>query len=109
VVCVRALCDAGFAVLAAASAETALDLIRARPIELGLSLVVADSGRPGLSARHFAEQLRACHPATPILHISGDPATLGAAAAAGQRVLPKPFSPDELVRTVQELVTREPR
>jgi DNA-binding response OmpR family regulator len=109
VVCARALCEAGFAVLEAASAETALDLVCARPIDLDLSLVVADSGGPGVNAPRFAEQLRACHPATPILHISGDAGTLSAAAVAGQRVLPKPFSPDELVSTVQELVRRDPR
>jgi CheY-like chemotaxis protein len=104
----RVLGDAGYQVLRAGSGAEALALLadsgssRSPP-----SLVITDVLMPGIGGRELGERLAQLYPGLPVLYISGhaNDAVFGA-AVAGRRAefLGKPFTPDDLLRRVRELL-----
>ncbi len=67
------------------------------------ALALIDLGLPGMTGSDLASQLQARFPHLPLLITSGE--AYGAQEAVGPiRFLPKPFSPDQLVRTIHDLL-----
>ncbi len=99
----RGLEEAGYRVYAAGSVEEALAVTAA----LGepLQLLVTDVDMPGGSGYILAERLRASAPTMKVLFVSGDfDPRVARPEIPGAFSLQKPFSPDDLVRTVREVL-----
>ncbi|RMH05506.1 MAG: response regulator [Planctomycetota bacterium] len=96
---------AGFEVVAAASAEEALDRIAAGG--RGPDLMVSDILLPGLSGPDLADRLLRVLPGTPVLFITGysaDRLARKGIPSGSYQVLEKPFGPTELLSRVQDLL-----
>ncbi|MBI2919732.1 MAG: response regulator [Planctomycetes bacterium] len=93
----------GYAVIEAASAVEALQLVESRGILIGL--VLSDIVMPGKSGRELAEQLKREHPRIPVLLMSGyDSQGEGPPAPEEAGTFPfiaKPFRPKDLARMVR--------
>ena len=102
---VRGLERAGFTVVAAADAETAVQLANRHAGTI--HLLVADMFLPGMSGRELVAQLAIHRPAIKVLYISG---TVDEAIgrhrvlAPGTEFLQKPFSLDQLVRMARKVL-----
>lgn len=93
----------GFSVLAASSGEEALKMADEGPVDL----VITDMIMPGMSGTEAAQRIRAKQPGVKVVYASGNPgrtSTAKFASAEGSVFLNKPFTPDELVRTVSRLL-----
>jgi nitrogen-specific signal transduction histidine kinase/ActR/RegA family two-component response regulator len=107
----RTLEEAGYTVLDAGSAEAALDIAHTQD---GIRLLVTDVVMPRKTGGELAEELEKLAPGTPVLFTSGY--TDGEIARRGllkpgAAFIHKPFTPDSLVRAVQEqleLVSPQP-
>jgi len=95
----RLLERAGYVVLAAESAEAALDLVQAGAVP---SLLVSDVAMPGDDGIALARRLRQRWPGLPVLLLSGYAEAMlgGDVAVAGFRILGKPFRAADLLRDV---------
>ena len=107
------LIRAGFTVSEAGDGYRALKLIEqhAAPIDLLLTDIVMPGGLNGVQ---LAGAIRARYPTIPIVYMSGytDDARVEATLAAyGGRFIQKPFTPETLVQTLNEVLgaTRHPR
>lgn len=100
----RLLEDAGFTVLSADSMRSALELARAHPG--ALDALISDLVMPGGSGVELAAALREELPGLPVLFVSGYTAgeleRIGAPEDA--RLLRKPFSRDELLAAITEVL-----
>jgi two-component system cell cycle sensor histidine kinase/response regulator CckA len=101
----RALGRAGWQVLSADSAESALDLLQGRPENApGLVALVSDMVMPGMDGTALAGAVReACHsPGLPVIFVSGyaENQLRGGLDASGAVFLAKPYSLAELVAAV---------
>jgi|1186.fasta_scaffold06133_4 two-component system cell cycle sensor histidine kinase/response regulator CckA len=98
----RMLQEAGFSVVPASSGNEALQRLTD-----GIDVAVLDIRLPGLSGPEVARRAWTSRPSLPILFVSGfpepavtDPEALGLV----QHFLRKPFTPDQLVTAVSELL-----
>ena len=103
--CCRVLRAKGYRVLEAPHAEAALALVAAmaEPIHL----LVTDMVMPGLGGPALAAQLVATRPTLRVLYITGyalEAIEQGGDVAGADGLLQKPFSADQLARTVRELL-----
>lgn len=101
----RVLTGRGYTVLAADSGDEALRLLesRAEPIVLLLTDVVL----PGMSGRDLADRLRGRLPGLKVLYMSGytqNAIVHDGRLDAGVGFLEKPFTPEDLVRRVREVL-----
>jgi CheY-like chemotaxis protein len=101
----RVLDRSGYVVIEADDGEQALRLAAAHhgPIDLMLTDVVM----PGMSGRELARHLAPLRPETRVLYASGytdDAIAHHGVLEAGMNLIEKPFSPDALIRRVQELI-----
>lgn len=97
--------NAGFHVLSAESGEHAMDV--AAKSGGALDLLVTDVVMPGMNGRVLAEQLSRRQPGLKVLYISGytDAFIAGhGVLEQGIRLLHKPFTEEELVRKVREVI-----
>jgi two-component system cell cycle sensor histidine kinase/response regulator CckA len=99
----RALTEAGYRVLEAASGEAALDLLAGR--KEGVDLLLTDVVLKGINGRELATRITRLKPDLPVIFISGY--TDGEIARRGllepeAAFIQKPFSPDTIVRAVAE-------
>jgi DNA-binding response OmpR family regulator len=103
-VLVRALRRAGFEVLEASSGEAALELAQAHPGTI--DLVVADQVMPGRSGAQLVAEVRRGRPGCKALLATGVPADpeVVAFAAAGERLVQKPFRATALVEAARALL-----
>ena len=100
----RSLTDAGFDVLDAADGHQAL---RTLAQHHQIDLVITDLAMPELGGRELAQRLSQTRPALPIIFMSGytdDDLDRRGLLEAGIPYLEKPFSPQALVRMVQEVL-----
>jgi two-component system, cell cycle sensor histidine kinase and response regulator CckA len=97
----RLLQRAGHAVLAAASAESALERLAGQPAP---SLLVSDLALPGMDGLALARGLRRRWPGLPVLLLSG----YGAGPGEEFRFLAKPFEPAALLREVAAALSPPP-
>jgi two-component system cell cycle sensor histidine kinase/response regulator CckA len=100
---VRALAEVGHDVVAAGSAEHALEVVAER--RTPLDLAVLDVHLAGTDGPTLAAVLRRDHPALRVLFVSGygdaEERSLG-----GDPLLAKPFYLDTLTRCVEDLLTK---
>jgi PAS domain S-box-containing protein len=96
-----ALEEAGYNVLQARDGEQALELAARR--EGAIDLLLTDVVMPKMSGRSVAESLSASRPDTRVLYVSG---YARQELTPDCRFLQKPFSPDELIREVQAVLSR---
>ena len=101
------LTQAGYTVLEAGNGEQAMKQFRSH--QGGIDLVIMDLVMPGSGGLDIANELLAIRPEVKILYTTGYSNSVmsqsiktGAPAA----MLPKPFSPDDLLARVTELVPR---
>jgi CheY-like chemotaxis protein len=100
----QVLCEAGYTVLGARSAEEARTLTRGEP---RVQLLVTDLVLPGTNGRRLAEELRRTDPRLAVLMISGYTAdTLDdyEMLAGSTAFLQKPFLPEDLHARVRSLL-----
>ena len=101
------LTRAGYRVLSAANGQQALSLAEQ---EAGrIDLLVTDVIMPGMGGGDLADRLSTQRPDLKVLFISGYPdEALGGAGPAGSErgFLSKPFTADELLQTVRDLLHR---
>ncbi|MDC8637947.1 response regulator [Xanthomonas hortorum] len=98
------LSDAGYHVTEAENANGALEQLRAG---VEIDLVVSDVGLPGMNGRDMADVARALRPGLPILFITGyaeNAATRQEFLAEGMALLPKPFSLNDLLNMVGQML-----
>ena len=107
----RVLREAGFAVLESDSAQTTIEAVRERAGDL--ALVLLDVGLPDGDGFDVCQNIKATHPALPVVLVSAVYRTAHArrdgldAGAAAYLVDPTP--PQRLVETVRRLTTAEKR
>lgn len=96
----RVLERGGYAVLAAATGEEAMRLCL--EASRGIALILTDVGLPDVRGPELASALRELEPSARILFMSGhSPEDLAdVARLADAHFLPKPFDPDQLLRSV---------
>jgi two-component system cell cycle sensor histidine kinase/response regulator CckA len=95
----------GYTVYEAEDGFQALDLIRRQ--DLRIDLVVTDLVMPGMNGKELAMRLRGHFEGLKVLYMSGysDNTSVTGDEAQGQATfLQKPFSPDDLIRTVHEIL-----
>ncbi|MCC8537063.1 response regulator [Xanthomonas axonopodis pv. poinsettiicola] len=98
------LTDAGYLVLETEDANGALTHLRT---EVPIDLVVSDVGLPGMNGRDMADLARVLRPGLPILFITGyaeNAITRQEFLAEGMALLPKPFSLNDLLNTVGQML-----
>jgi CheY-like chemotaxis protein len=100
-----ALTHAGYRVLEASGPETALALAAAHP---GFDLLLTDVVMPEISGCELAATLVTRHPDVGVLFMSGyiDDAIVRHGVASSDSFLNKPFTPDQLLHKVRELLSR---
>ena len=101
----RILARHGYTVLAAANADEALAIVQehAGPIDLLLTDVVM----PGRSGKELSVEVVGCGPATKVLFMSGyspDVIVHQGVLEEGVHLIEKPFSADDLLRKVREVL-----
>jgi len=95
--------SAGYRVLMARSTDEAM-AIAARPDE-SLDVLVTDVAMPGGSGQLLARRLTLSRPSMQVLFISGYPSRLvDDAGMPAARFLQKPFSMDQLLRDIEEML-----
>jgi PAS domain S-box-containing protein len=99
-IAVRALEQAGYDVLAAATGDEALAV--AQEAGPAPDLVVCDVLLPGLSGFEVVKALRAARPGLPVLYVSGFTAEIDRVGA--DAFLAKPYRPEALIAFVRELL-----
>ena len=104
------LADGGHQVTLAANGKQALRELRTRPIDL----VVTDILMPEMDGLELIRAVKKDHPGVKLLAISGGSARLPGTDAlqvarllGARRVLPKPFSADEVIAAVADALEAE--
>ena len=98
----RALEEAGYAIVVAASGDGAMEVLRLNGMDV--DLVLTDVVMPGMSGPELAERMTLLAPDTPVLFMSGyiDSSFLGAELhRRPESLLRKPFSAVELRQRVR--------
>jgi len=99
----RALERFGYRVLAAADGAEALAALEQRDGDV--DLIISDSNMPRMSGAELYRTLRASGRVLPFLSTSGAPVEWGSSASDPRlRVLPKPWTLEELLQAVQDLL-----
>jgi len=101
----RVLRTHGYTVLEAKQAPDALDIARAHAGTI--HLLLTDVVMPELSGRELARRLEALRPGVPVLYMSGytdETIVSHGTLEPGLAYLPKPFTPQALVRKVREVL-----
>jgi len=102
---VLVLASYGYDVLDAADGQSALEISRSHPG--AIDLLLTDVIMPGLNGRELAEQLQTQRPEMRVLYMSGytgDAIESQGVQAQGMAFLPKPFTLEELLGKVREVL-----
>lgn len=94
----RILEQHGYSVLGASDAASALQLVKAKPVDL----VITDYNLPGGGSK-LGLDLKRLLPQLPIVVLSGDPEAVQAAEYA-DLLLPKPQEPEKLMAEVRRML-----
>jgi len=96
----------GYAVDTAVSTETAWDRFSSAPTSYALAIV--DMSMPGIGGNELARRLLETNREIRLIATSGyplEPARLEALGEGRVAFLPKPFTPDKLVQTIERLLS----
>ena len=94
--------DAGFHVLQAADADEAIEILQVRP---DIRVIFTDIQMPGsMGGLRLAHAVRARWPPIKIIATSGHGNVPISDLPEGGRFVPKPYHPEEIARTLCELV-----
>jgi len=98
--CIRAtvLRDAGFSVITASTAEQAFSALQ---LPVSFSAIVTDHVMPGIRGTELVRALRAMHPHTPVIAITGLPGAESEYAGLDVGFLRKPCRPEELIQCLR--------
>lgn len=95
--------DAGFSVLEAATGERALDLIRSCELSaLFTDVELANS----IDGYYLARVVHNTHPNMPIIVVSGQRAAREGELPKGARFVSKPYNPNSVIGTLNEMISR---
>ena len=98
----------GFTVLTAPDGASALDVLREHPA--GIGLILLDMTMPGMTTDEIVQAIRALDPTVPILLNSGYTSNgvvkQMLAEDSVQGFLGKPYDPDQLLNTINQLMKR---
>jgi two-component system cell cycle sensor histidine kinase/response regulator CckA len=100
----------GYQVVEAGSGHEAVSLVEQDP--LALDLLVADVVMPRMSGRELAGIVSSLRPGIKVLYISGypdDQLRQHGVSPLEANLLQKPFTQEELIRKVEELLRDEPK
>jgi two-component system cell cycle sensor histidine kinase/response regulator CckA len=98
----KLLAESGFVVLQAENAERAAEIARRK--KRGIALLLTDVRMPGMSGIDLADELMV-RPDMKVLFISGYPTNAHGQSLAGSHYfLQKPFTPEEVVAKVLEIL-----
>jgi two-component system, cell cycle sensor histidine kinase and response regulator CckA len=102
----RELVAQGYSVVEAANGEAALD--RLAHGQESFDLLITDLAMPRMDGRELAERASALRPGLPVLFMSGHPdeATRRVLVEADRPYLQKPFTAEELLARLEELLRR---
>jgi signal transduction histidine kinase len=92
----------GYRVLEARDGGEALALCERHPGPV--DLLVADYEMPGMTGTALAGRIRAIHPRAKVLLISGHSLETAPALAGADRLLTKPFTPEDLLGAMREIL-----
>jgi signal transduction histidine kinase/CheY-like chemotaxis protein len=101
----RVLEQKGFRVLAARSAEEALEVAKEHDGEI--DLLLTDMVMPGMNGRRLAERFASGNPQTRILFMSGytgDDSQVGNQVDSGENFIQKPFTSAQLLERIRSLL-----
>jgi two-component system, cell cycle sensor histidine kinase and response regulator CckA len=101
----RALCGAGYEVHSATNGLDALRLVARLPTKP--DVLITDLCMEPIDGPNLARLVAEGHPRLPILFVGGYHEDLQRHPLPGP-LLPKPFSPEQLVRAVEDLLTGPP-
>ena len=99
------LTESGYQVLQARGGEQAISIAHAHGGEI--DLLISDIVMPGMGGHEVAVEVQKLHAETKVLFISGYPVQ-ARAAAAGAKLLYKPFSRTQLAEKVREILDHRP-
>jgi two-component system, cell cycle sensor histidine kinase and response regulator CckA len=103
----RLLSEQGFRVFEAASGEEAMEVLATAPS--GVDLVVVDVVMPVADGIQVTRRIQERWPSQPVLYMSAHPAQVLAQYGLAELDVPflaKPFTRDELLKKVQEVLSR---
>ena len=105
--CIRAtvLRDAGFSVITASTAEQAFSALQ---LPAPFSAIVTDHVMPKVRGTELVRALRAMHPHTPVIAISGLPGAESEYAGLDVVFLRKPCRPEELIQCLRSCLGMTP-
>ncbi len=98
------LVESGYQVVEAINAQQALLELHS---ERGIDLLLSDVGLPGMNGRELGDAARALRPQLPVLFITGyteSAVVRNDFLGTGMALLPKPFSVNELLRSVRQML-----
>ena len=99
---------AGFKVARAASAESALALLRSRPAAGQPDAIITDHLLPGASGAQFVMELRGIHPHVPVFVLTGLSGAETEYDGLNVTFLEKPCAPEHLIRLLREALAGQP-
>jgi signal transduction histidine kinase/CheY-like chemotaxis protein len=102
---VRILSAEGYQVVEAADGRSALDLMERGALKPGL--VLTDVLMPRVNGRQLGDAVKAMYPDIPLLYMSGDIGenmVLRQLVPEGAPFLPKPFTPEQLLRSISSVL-----
>ena len=94
----------GYEAVGCTDSRVALDTFRAAPTRF--DFVITDSTMPGMTGMTLARELQRLRPDLPVILCSGSHEDLDPERAAARgiaAILPKPWTPQELARTIQQV------
>ncbi len=97
---IRCLKGEGFQILAASSGEEALDILKEQKIHL----ILTDRKMPGIDGDALLHHVRSFYPQIPVTIVTAFPE--GVEELAPDAVLVKPYSADQLLKIVRDILER---
>ena len=104
--CSRILESEGFEIACVGSADEALEAVK----KCDFDLLLIDVIMPRHNGLYLIKELKKVLPAMPVIVMSGypTPETISEVSLSGaDRFIPKPFRPDELMKTIRQVLQRK--
>ncbi len=93
--------ECGYSVIEAGSGQEALEVMAKRD---GFDLMILDYAMPGMNGGEVLRAARNRHPGLPAVFVTGFAELEGLRNFPGEKVVQKPFDPDQLLGTVAKVL-----